>query len=143
MRPCPPTAATRFVVVLEALCVICALSSIRANSAFKPQSHLSDVLSVLAMTMAEEGARDSLKYKLEGSGEDSIKIGDWGHEYIRSVLLAACSATALAIEYRCLQMHCLRRHLSGEISQEYAARSEKEQKTDDLSAFQRCCISIG
>lgn len=47
------------------------------------------MLSVLAMTMAEEGTRECLKFKLEGSKE--MPIGDWGHEYIRSALVC-CSA---------------------------------------------------
>ena len=54
---------------------------------------LADVLSLLAMTMAEEGVRDSLNYKLLGSRDD---LGSWGHEYVR--------------------------HLSGEIGAEYNER---------------------
>jgi 26S proteasome regulatory subunit N1 len=42
----------------------------------------SDVLSVLSMTMAEEGSRDSLTYRLLG-GEDDV--GTWGHEYVRNL----------------------------------------------------------
>jgi len=41
---------------------------------------LADVLSVLAMTMSEEGKHESLSYRLVGSGTD---IGSWGHEYVR------------------------------------------------------------
>ena len=43
---------------------------------------LSLLLSCLAMTMAEEGSRDSLKYKLTGSDDP---IGSWGHEYVRNL----------------------------------------------------------
>uniref|UniRef100_A0A7S2S7N3 26S proteasome non-ATPase regulatory subunit 2 n=1 Tax=Mucochytrium quahogii TaxID=96639 RepID=A0A7S2S7N3_9STRA len=55
---------------------------------------LADVLSVLAMTMAEEGSRECLRYKLDGNRHE---LGPWGHEFIRA--------------------------LSGEISQEFAART--------------------
>ena len=41
---------------------------------------LADVISLLAMTSAEEGKRESLQFKLLGSGDD---IGSWGHEYVR------------------------------------------------------------
>lgn len=50
---------------------------------------MADVLSVLSMTMAEEGSNDSLRYKLEGTDE---KCSDWGHEYIRSVFVLRFSA---------------------------------------------------
>lgn len=43
---------------------------------------MADILSVLAMTMAEEGSRDSLKFKLMGSKEAPQR---WGHEYVRSL----------------------------------------------------------
>lgn len=43
---------------------------------------LADVLSCLSMTMAEEGSRKSLKYKLEGSDDP---VGSWGHEYVRNL----------------------------------------------------------
>ncbi|CAM9663790.1 unnamed protein product, partial [Ectocarpus sp. 6 AP-2014] len=54
---------------------------------------LADILSVLAMTMADPGSRVSLKYKLVGTKGD---LGRWGHEFLRS--------------------------LAGEIGQEYSAR---------------------
>lgn len=41
---------------------------------------LSDVLSVLGMTMQEDGARECLRFKLAGNLSD---IGSWGHEYLR------------------------------------------------------------
>ena len=57
------------------------------------------------MTYAEEGQRESLRYRFIGSTEEDI--GSWGHEYVR--------------------------HLSAEIMQEYEARAEKEDaSTDDL-----------
>ena len=69
---------------------------------------LADVLSVLAMTMAESGTRECLKYKLRGS---KVDISSWGHEYLRS--------------------------LSGEISEEYNIRTmeapaDADPDTDDL-----------
>ncbi|CAM9618503.1 unnamed protein product [Phaeothamnion confervicola] len=57
---------------------------------------LADVLSVLAMTMAAPGTRDSLRYKLAGNRTD---LGQWGHEYLRS--------------------------LAGQIGQEYTARTTR------------------
>lgn len=85
---------------------------------------LADVLSVLAMTYAGDGNRDSLKYRLlatptsstssssqtetsttEGS-EKEDDISSWGHEYMR--------------------------HLALEIGEEYALRTENEEATDDL-----------
>ncbi|GAB2274772.1 26S proteasome non-ATPase regulatory subunit 2 A [Dionaea muscipula] len=64
---------------------------------------LADILSVLALTMAAEGERESLKYRLLGSEGD---IGSWGHEYVRN--------------------------LAGEIAQEYAERQNEEAPIDDL-----------
>lgn len=79
---------------------------------------LADVLSVLAMTMASQGTRESLKFKLQGT---SVDISSWGHEYVRS--------------------------LAGEISEEYnnrmleAANSEPNMEdlmhlVDDILPFQ-------
>jgi len=56
---------------------------------------MADILSVLAMTMAEEGSRESLSFKLQGSTDAPQS---WGHEYVRS--------------------------LCGEIGQEYNARMD-------------------
>ncbi|KAI9596099.1 26S proteasome regulatory complex, non-ATPase subcomplex, Rpn1 subunit [Syncephalis fuscata] len=64
---------------------------------------LADILSVLGMTYAEDGRRDSLKYRLLGSNEDP---GLWGHEYVK--------------------------HLSAEIGLEYTERSKEDELTDDL-----------
>jgi 26S proteasome regulatory subunit N1 len=63
-----------------------------------------DILSVLSMSYAEEGQRETLKYRFIGSTEEDI--GSWGHEYVR--------------------------HLSGEIMQEYQARVEADQPTEEL-----------
>lgn len=43
---------------------------------------LSDVMSVLAMTMAAEGSREMLTYKLVGNRKE---LGVWGHEYVRAL----------------------------------------------------------
>lgn len=67
------------------------------------KTFLSDILSVLAMTMGKEGARESLKYKLTGSNE---AVGSWGHEYVRN--------------------------LSGEIGAEFDARHQDGKNADDL-----------
>jgi len=68
---------------------------------------LADVLSLLAMTMGEEGKRESLKYRLLGMRDD---VGSWGHEYVR--------------------------HLAGEFAEEYnerlAAAESAEMKDTDL-----------
>lgn len=64
--------------------------------------NMADVLSVLAMTMAEPGSRECLTYRLEGSMTDASA---WGHEYIRS--------------------------LSGEISGEYNRRQEDAAVEED------------
>ncbi|KTW28433.1 hypothetical protein T552_01696 [Pneumocystis carinii B80] len=62
-----------------------------------------DILSVLGMTYAKDGKRESLKYCLLGKKDD---IGFWGHEYVR--------------------------HLSAEIGEEYSIRVENDSTTDDL-----------
>ena len=69
---------------------------------------MADVMSVLAMTMAKEGSRECLKFKLCGT---QVNISSWGHEYVRA--------------------------LSGEISEEYNKRTievlaEDETDVDDL-----------
>eukprot|EP00005_Dracoamoeba_jomungandri_P005973 CAMPEP_0174261516 /NCGR_PEP_ID=MMETSP0439-20130205/11469_1 /TAXON_ID=0 /ORGANISM="Stereomyxa ramosa, Strain Chinc5" /LENGTH=866 /DNA_ID=CAMNT_0015345999 /DNA_START=24 /DNA_END=2624 /DNA_ORIENTATION=+ len=43
---------------------------------------LADILSILAMTMAAEGTRESLNFKLKGQ---KVDIGSWGHEYVRNL----------------------------------------------------------
>ncbi|TPX59356.1 hypothetical protein PhCBS80983_g02503 [Powellomyces hirtus] len=45
---------------------------------------LADILSVLSMSYAEEGKRESLRYRLNGSAESA---GSWGHEYVRHLAL--------------------------------------------------------
>jgi 26S proteasome regulatory subunit N1 len=67
------------------------------------KQRLADVLSVLAMTMAAPGTRESLKFKLKGT---LVDIASWGHEYVRS--------------------------LAGEISEEYNARSLEAPAEDDV-----------
>eukprot|EP00924_Labyrinthula_sp_SR-Ha-C_P009978 snap_masked-scaffold_21-processed-gene-5.64-mRNA-1 protein AED:0.03 eAED:0.06 QI:0/-1/0/1/-1/1/1/0/1001 len=63
------------------------------------QRDLSDVLSVMAMTMQEEGSREMLKFKMQGNRNT---LGDvWGHEYVRT--------------------------LCGEISEEFNAQIQAEQ----------------
>jgi 26S proteasome regulatory subunit N1 len=69
---------------------------------------MADVMSVLAMTMAKEGSRECLKFKLCGT---QVNVSSWGHEYVRA--------------------------LSGEISEEYNKRTievlaEDETDVDDL-----------
>jgi 26S proteasome regulatory subunit N1 len=69
---------------------------------------MADVMSVLAMTMAPQGSRECLKFKLSGS---QVNVSSWGHEYVRA--------------------------LSGEISEEYNKRTievlaEDETDVDDL-----------
>lgn len=67
------------------------------------KEHLADVLSVLAMTMSEDGARESLKFRLLGSTGD---LGSWGHEYVRN--------------------------LAGEIGAEYTLRQAEDASVEDL-----------
>lgn len=73
---------------------------------------MADVMSVLAMTMAERGTMECLKFKLQGTNTD---ISSWGHEYVR--------------------------YLSGEISEEYNKRLLEETEmaedidVDDLLAL--------
>ncbi|KAH9615824.1 hypothetical protein KSS87_003601 [Heliosperma pusillum] len=64
---------------------------------------LADILSVLALTMAAEDERESLKYRLLGSEGD---IGSWGHEYVRN--------------------------LAGEVGHEYQKRQNEEDPIEDL-----------
>ncbi|XP_024533370.1 26S proteasome non-ATPase regulatory subunit 2 homolog A [Selaginella moellendorffii] len=44
--------------------------------------YMADIISVLALTMSEEGERESLQYRLLGSKGD---LGSWGHEYVRNL----------------------------------------------------------
>ncbi|KTW32511.1 proteasome regulatory particle base subunit RPN1 [Pneumocystis jirovecii RU7] len=64
---------------------------------------LADILSVLGMTYAKEGKRESLKYCLLGK---KTNLDLWGHEYMR--------------------------HLSAEIGEEYSIRIENDASTNDL-----------
>jgi len=69
---------------------------------------LSDILSVLAMTMSKPGLRESLKFKLTGTKE---ALTSWGHEYVRN--------------------------LTGEIASEYDQRHQDNDtpNVDDLIAL--------
>jgi 26S proteasome regulatory subunit N1 len=70
---------------------------------------MADMLSVLAITMAEPGTQECLRYKLEGTNYD---ISSWGHQYVQS--------------------------LSGEISEEYNRRmveSDNASEMEDLLAL--------
>ncbi|PWY99431.1 26S proteasome regulatory complex, non-ATPase subcomplex, Rpn1 subunit [Testicularia cyperi] len=68
-----------------------------------------EILSVLAMTYSDNGQRETLLYRLKanqvtsGSSEDP---GLWGHEYMR--------------------------HLAAELGEEYDARSQKDESTEEL-----------
>jgi len=66
---------------------------------------LADVLSMLAMTMGEDGKRESLNFKLLGSRED---LGSWGHEFVR--------------------------HLAGEIGAEFNERLSKQEAAEAAKA---------
>ena len=69
----------------------------------RKNEELADVLSVLAMTMAPEGKRESLSFKLEGCKTD---VAAWGHEYVRN--------------------------LSGEIAEEYRERTGDDDDDDEV-----------
>ena len=73
------------------------------EESYELKTKLADVLSVLAMTMAVPGTRESLKFKLKGT---LTNISSWGHEYVRS--------------------------LAGEISEEYNKRSLESPAEDDV-----------
>jgi 26S proteasome regulatory subunit N1 len=72
------------------------------HAAHDLKQELADVLSVLAMTMAPEGTRECLGFKLQGT---SVDISSWGHEYVRT--------------------------LSGQISEEYNQRVVEQPSGDD------------
>lgn len=57
-----------------------------------------DVLSVLAMTFSEDGVRNTLRFRLEGSAEP---IGQWGHEYLRCASLFRPSEITPRAERAC------------------------------------------
>ena len=69
---------------------------------------LADVISVLGMTSAPEGIRETLQYKLQSETSD---VTVWGHEYLR--------------------------HLAGEIGAEYEERkaADPPKNTDDLMSL--------
>merc|ERR1719163_1928683 len=65
----------------------------QAAAADETKVMLADVLSMLAVTTAEEDSRECLNFKLQGTPSD---LASWGHEYVR--------------------------HLAGEIGDEYNQR---------------------
>lgn len=70
-----------------------------------------EILSVLAMTYSNTGDRETLQFRLDADKMQNSKtnaedLGHWGHEYVR--------------------------HLSMELGDEYTARTEKEENTDEL-----------
>lgn len=67
------------------------------------KASLGDVLSILAMTMAPTGSRESLHFKLRGN---PLEIGDWGHEFVRNI--------------------------AGEVADEFQARQEKGESVEEL-----------
>ncbi|KAK9476513.1 armadillo-type protein [Lipomyces japonicus] len=71
------------------------------------QHAFADVLSVLGMTYADSGKRESLHYRLLSPSDE---IGNWGHEYVR--------------------------HLALEIGEEYHARTEEEKDTGSEDLIQ-------
>ena len=72
-----------------------------------------DMMSVLAMTMAEKGKFECLKYKLAGT---QVNIASWGHEYVR--------------------------HLSGEISEEYNKRLIEEAELVSAYYVMNLCMHV-
>ena len=73
------------------------------------QSLFAEILSVLAMTYADNGNRETLKFRLQAQnvgGQQAEDPGLWGNEYVR--------------------------HLAAEIGEEYNARMDEEQNTDEL-----------
>ncbi len=51
-----------------------------AKDATPIKPELADMLSILAMTMAADGTRESLHFKLVGYPQE---LASWGHEYVR------------------------------------------------------------
>lgn len=74
----------------------------KCHGEFKKE--VSDLLSVLAITMSEKGSNESLKFVLSGTKRNLI---EWGNQYLRS--------------------------LSGEVSTEYNERLKNDEPTDELN----------
>ncbi|CAO1638167.1 unnamed protein product [Parajaminaea phylloscopi] len=73
------------------------------------QSLFAEILSVLAMTYADSGNRETLKYRMQASqvaGQEAEDPGLWGNEYVR--------------------------HLAAEIGEEYNYRIDNDEEKDDL-----------
>ncbi|GAA5984774.1 hypothetical protein JCM10908_003499 [Rhodotorula pacifica] len=66
-----------------------------------------DILSVLAMTYADSGKRETLMYRLKGGSDEDP--GLWGHEYVR--------------------------HLAAELGEEYLQYRQEERSVDELVAL--------
>lgn len=84
---------------------------------------LADVLSVLAMTMAEPDSRECLRFKLLGTPTDSSV---WGHEYVR------CLAGEIAAEYN-VRAAAAEEELAEE---EYVLSDELMTLVEDIVPFQ-------
>lgn len=82
---------------------------------------MSDMLSVLAMTMQEVGSRECLKFKLQGTTYD---IASWGHEYVR------CLAGEIAEEYNS------RLTLEQQVVEDEVSMDDIMSLVDDIIAFQ-------
>ncbi|CAB1108308.1 unnamed protein product [Ectocarpus sp. CCAP 1310/34] len=87
---------------------------------------LADILSVLAMTMADPGSRVSLKYKLEGTKGD---LGRWGHEFLRSL------AGEIGQEYSARRIGAVTEGADGEGDEEMADAAGAEADVSDLIAL--------
>lgn len=73
------------------------------------QSLFAEILSVLAMTYADNGHRETLKYRMQATkvgGAQAEDPGLWGNEYVR--------------------------HLAAEIGEEYTLRVDKDEDTAEL-----------
>eukprot|EP00741_Cyanophora_paradoxa_P013578 tig00020703_g13111.t1 len=74
-----------------------------ASAPSDTRKRLADLLSMLAVTLPQDGIRDALNFKLEGS---TANVGEWGHEYVRG--------------------------LAGQVAGEFSARVEAKKSTEDL-----------
>ncbi|GAA5863067.1 hypothetical protein JCM3774_001410 [Rhodotorula dairenensis] len=74
------------------------------SASVSDKSLFADILSVLAMTYADSGKRETLRYRLKGGSEEDP--GLWGHEYVR--------------------------HLAAELGDEYLAYRQEGRSVDEL-----------
>lgn len=81
-----------------------------ASAAASDRALFAEILSVLAMTYSNTGARETLAYRLRAdtmrASTTAEDLGHWGHEYVR--------------------------HLCTELGEEYNARSEADADTSEL-----------